>query len=44
MGRDSSVAKATRYRADGPGIGSSIGGEVSAPVQMGPEATQLPVQ
>ena len=38
MGRDSSVGIATRYRLDGPGIESRVGGSFFAPVQTGPGA------
>jgi len=37
-GRHSSVGIATRYRLDGPGIGSRWGARFSAPVHTGPGA------
>ena len=37
-GRRSSVGIATRYRLDGPGIGSWWGARFSAPVHTGPGA------
>jgi hypothetical protein len=38
VGRDSSVAIATRYGLDGPGIGTWLGAKFSTPLQIGPGA------